>query len=103
MRHKGFICSERERAAFEKLYTTLFKQGAGNIQLVGVDQTTHSSRESQDFLTNTTSNVCPNMFPHCIMLKDREKGISHPEQQSLTVHKEFIPSSEMCPGCRHSI
>lgn len=77
----------RERAAFEKLYTTLFKQGAGKIQLVGVDQTTSFSRESQHFLTNTTSNLCPNMFPHNIMLKDREKGISHPEEQSRTVYK----------------
>lgn len=73
MRHKGFICSERERAAFEKLYTTLFKQGDGTIQLVGVDQTTPVSRESQHFLRNTTSNLCPDMFPHCIMLKHREK------------------------------
>lgn len=75
MRHKGFICSERERerAAFEKLYTTLFKQRAGTFPQVGVDQTTPVSRESQHFLRNTTSNLCPNMFPHCIMLKDREK------------------------------
>lgn len=39
------------------------------------------------------------------MLKDMKgkEGISHPEQQSLTAYEEFIPGSETCSGCMHSI
>ena len=102
MRHKGFICSEREQHLKNCTQHCSNRGVALSSWLGWIKPSLWKGNPSTFWETQprTRVQVCSHIVSGW---KIGKKGISHLEEQSLAVYEEFIPSSETCPGCMYSI